>query len=324
MYLLLGAVLISTVMGWWEKWPTLFYGSLFLSIFVFTIIELRNIMNHNGVFKTSMKAMSPTKCFLIHKLWSSPYSVSWTTAAFRFIAGMLSLVSIFISWNYKESFLKGHYWFTSFFWCLTACIWLISLIPNFLCLIQCASNPILHKIPNLNISEKELILRFRKVISLWFVHDIVVGIFWIYLSLMLYDLSDDNDDSEWRTIFLSMMSWHIIIIILYNIYFKHLWSLDPFVKKNPHIVEPLCSEKFAPEIWTTIRICCFIGIYIIIIMRFQKENLLEMGFDSLLHVIIIILCIVIASFSKTLTFPKNTKEMSIKTVNTNLNTDLDF
>ena len=324
MYLLLGAALISAVMGWWEKWPTLFYGSIFISIFVFTIIELRNIMNHNGVFKTSMKAMSPTKCFLIHRVWSSPDSVIWTTSAFRFIAGLLSLVSIYISWNYKESFLKGHYWFTSFFWCLTSCVWLISLIPNFMCLIQCASNPLLRRIPNLNISEKDLILRFRKVISLWFVHDLVVGIFWIYLSLMLYDLSDDNDDSEWRNIFLSMISWHIIIIILYNIYFKQLWSLDPIIKINPHIVEPLCSEKFAHEIWTTIRICCFVGIYIIIIMRFQKDNLLEMGFDSPLHVIILNICIVIASFSKTLTFPKNTKEMTIKTVNTNLNTDLDF
>ncbi len=321
MYLLLGAAFISTVLGWWEKWPTLFYGSLFISIFIFTIIELMNIMNHNGVFKTSMKAMSPTKCFLIHKVWSSPDSVLWTTGVIRFIAGILASVSIYISWAYKKSFLKGHYWFITFFWCLTSCTWIISLMPNFLCLIQCASNPILRKISNLNITENELILRFRKVISLWFVHDIVIGIFWIYLSLMLFDLSDDNDDSEWRTIFLSMLSWHIIIIILYNIYFKQLWSLDPILKKNPHMVEPMCSDKFANEIWTTIRICCYIGIYIVIILRLQTDNILDMGFESSLHVIILIICITISSFSKTLTFPKNT---NITKNDKKSNADLDF
>ena len=144
--------------------------------------------------------------------------------------------------------------------------------------------------------------------TLWLVHDVVLGSFWFYLAFMLYDLTDDQDDSEWRTIFLSMLSWHIIIIVLYQCYFKTMWSLYPYTPLETKS-KPCCSPQQSPKIWSWIRIASFIGVYIVIILRIQKDNLLSMQFESLLHAVIASILVALACLSYL--FPK--VERSTKT-----------
>ena len=119
---------------------------------------------------------------------------------------------------------------------------------------------------------------------------------------MLYDLTDDQDDSEWRTIFLSMLSWHIIIIVLYQCYFKHMWSLKPRQKTQSRS-RPCCSPENSSKIWSWIQIFCMVGIYVVVILRMQQSNLIQLGFDSPLHAIAASILVMVICFSYTINAP---------------------
>ena len=322
MHLLFAGSVIFAAVGWWEAWPTLFLGSVGISILLLTFLHQSETFAANGFFRTAEKAMPITECCLVHKLWSYPESVSWTTKAFRIVAGLLAALSTYITWNHRKSFLQHRYWFVSAAWTLTSIVWLISCIPLFICLVQCAANDRPRRVANLNISERELILRFRKVYSLWFLHDVVVGIFWLYLSLMLYDLADDQDDSEWRTIFLSMLSWHIIIVILYHCYFQSSMSLEPY-STHKDGSRPCCAPSETMYLWTVVRIACFIGIYVIVILRMQHDSLLTMGFHTLLRLVLFSIFVMLAAISKTVVPPK-VKRMPVPSAPKDPERSLDF
>ena len=91
-------------------------------------------------------------------------------------------------------------------------------VPYFICLIQCAEEKVKKDKDIDNDVDKQL-YSFRKYVAMWLVHDVVLGLFWLYLSITLHHLLKD-DDSEWRTIFLSMISWHIIVFVIRELYFS--------------------------------------------------------------------------------------------------------
>jgi hypothetical protein len=160
---------------------------------------------------------------------------------------------------------------------------------------------------------------------MWIIHDLFLGIFWMYLSLMLYDLTDDEDDSEWRTIFLSMLSWHIVVIILRQIYFKGTWSLNKVTKPSSERVSPCCSNENAEHWWDITRILCFVLIYGVFILRMQSGSLINMG-CSLESVVLFILSIILVCISKeihgkspTEAFTKTSDKLRVTKL-----TDLDF
>lgn len=45
-------------------------------------------------------------------------------------------------------------------------------------------------------------------------HDIILGWIWIVLSLTFHDVIDDNDDKQWRSLFCSMIMFHIILMLI--------------------------------------------------------------------------------------------------------------
>lgn len=158
----------------------------------------------------------------------------------------------------------------------------------FICLIQCAAASKYRSVKT-KIGSSELILRFRKVYALWLVHDVTLGIFWLYLSVMLFDLADDADDSEWRTIFLSMLSWHIIVVAIHELYFKQLFTLEPY-RIRPRTSTPCCGPRNAGPIWSAVTIASYVGMYAIVIIRVQKGSLMSMGMDSILSPVLFSVC----------------------------------
>lgn len=301
MYLLLGLALIGSMVAWEMKWSILFYGSIGLVILFMTWIDATKKYGSDSIFYKSILVMPKTDCFCVHQVWSDPKSVHWVTRGLRVCAGLLAAASTAISWTRRDAFIQQRVWFVSAAWCLTSVVWLISCIPVALCLIQCAADDRgLKKLPGkLGISEQELVLRFRRVQSLWLLHDIVLGLFWFYLGFMLYDLTDDQDDSEWRTIFLSMLSWHIIVLVLYQCYFKSMWSLKPPQRLQKRS-RPCCSPENSGKIWSWIQILCMVGIYVVVILRMQQSNLVSMGFDSPLHPIAASILVMVTCISYTI------------------------
>lgn len=285
---LLGLTLCAAVLGWWELWPTLFYGSLGMSVIIMTCIDAIFTYGTGANFHRAIHAMPKTKC-CAHELLSDPKHVQWTTRALRIVAGLCATASLFVSWSRRHAFVDKRVWFVSAAWCVTAIAWIVSCIPVFLCLIQCAAN-------DASAEPNPYVLRFRRVSALWLLHDIVLGSFWVYLSFMLYDLTDDQDDSEWRTIFLSMLSWHIIVVVIHQCY------CPPGGLQKAHNLQrskPCCTPEAANRIWSWVRILCFIGSYAIIIMRIQQGDLIFMGFDETLHVVLLFVLILVACSSNT-------------------------
>ena len=227
--------------------------------------------------------MKKTDCCLLHDFWSDPISVQWITVMFRVLAAMIALAAVATSWFERHRFLEGHSSTVATVWASASVCWLISCIPLVVCLIHCAATTTFKHDASLNIPSEELVLRFRKVYSLWTLHDIVLGIFWLYLSVMIYDLADDEDDSEWRTIFLSMLSWHIVVVVLHYMYFKPFSDVNKESKRSDG---PCCVPRNAEYVWSFFTICAYIGMYTVVIRRMQRPNLLDLGTDSMMDPIV--------------------------------------
>ena len=308
MYILLGVTLSMAIWAWWALSPMLFYGSLLISILVLTYVDMNNVLAKDSLFIKSIRIMKKTDCCLLHDLWSDPNSVRWIMIMFRLLSAMMAVAAIIVSWDQRKHFLDGHYVIIASVWSAVSIFWIISCLPVVICLLQCAANPTFRGDVAYNVDSSELILRFRKIYFLWTMHDLVLGIFWLYLAIMVYDLADDQDDSEWRTIFLSMLSWHIIIVIIYEMYMKPMWSSEP-IQKRKRGSSACCAPENAKNIWSALTIIAYIGMYIIVLLRMQKPNLLEMGLSSVVHPVLFSLCQLAFVFGK---YYKVTKKTTVR------------
>ncbi len=296
MYFLFALSSILAMWAWWLAWPGFFFIFLGVSIFLLAYIDLESLYLESKFYSTSIKTMTKTRCCLMHDLWSQPSSVRWTCILFRGLSATLAINACAISSLERNRFLKKKYFSVTICWASVACTWLLSCFPMFICLIQCAAST-KYRTTNTQIPPREIILRFRKVYSLWLLHDVVLGIFWLYLAIMLYDLCDDEDDSEWRTIFLSMLSWHILVISFHELYVKKYYSL----KNTQHTDSkstPCCGPSNAKIIWSFLTIGSFVGIYVLIIQRMQDGSLLQMGTKDISTPIFFSLCFVVFVVSK--------------------------
>lgn len=295
MYFLISTGAIASVISWYLASYSFFMISVATTIIIATytgfLVYNKDTFIHQCVF-----VMQKTECCCVHKLWSDPKSVIWSTNFIKTTAGILAAVAIQNSWQYAKAFKDGSYITVTLLWILTVVLWFLSSVPTFICLIQCAAidgkkppNPIHVAGTTLTMGQKitvddkhikmvdgkTLIIRFRKVKSLELLHDVVIGIFWLYLILTLYDLIDDDDDSEWRTIFLSMMSWHIVFVTLYHIYLKQIRSCVHITRAEKS--RPCCAPSEADKWWSITQLLGFAAIYIAIIWRMKEPTLTDMG-----------------------------------------------
>ena len=296
MYILLSTALISCGIGWYSESALIWLASFAVSIFLMLYTNMGHLF-YDPFLLTSLNVMSDTKCCLSGAACSSPKSALTSFCVLRASAGFSAITAVVVTWLNRSSFMDNKYSLITIMWCVTSGLWILSCIPLAMCLIQCASNPTLNDKKKLAIRNDTLILRFRKAITMWIIHDLFLGIFWMYLSVMLYDLTDDEDDSEWRTIFLSMLSWHIVVIVLRQIYFKGTWSLDAAHKIKDEHVRPCCSLENKDHWWDITRILCFVAIYAVFIIRMQSGSLINMG-CSVESVILFILAIIVVCISK--------------------------
>ena len=300
MYFFLGAASITSIVAWYMSMPTFFTFAVAATIFIATYNHIAH--EKEDIFmEQAIYCMSKTECCCMHKLWSDPRSVVWTTTGFKILSGAVGAIATVNTWGSSHVFVNGHYFIVTVVWVISVILWFISCIPIFICLIQCAAEEIKQKHPkpiqigdkdNFQIlrygqelivdgktvslvSGKDLIVRFRSCMAIQLTHDIVIGIFWMYLSLMLYDLSDDEDDSEWRTIFLSMMSWHIVYITLYHIYLKEIRSCVLVSRINKS--RPCCAPSEADKWWSVAQLLGLASVYIGFIWRMREPTLTDLG-----------------------------------------------
>lgn len=293
-WLLTCGSLISSIICWYSNNSQLFLLSIALSIAFFTTVNIYDLWNDAFLTKSYKSMAKDKRCCLDWFDWSSPDSVLWLTCAFRVLASSMAIVACYISWLQRENFWKDKYYtMVTGFWCIPPVLWLMSTIPHLICLVQCA------------VGNNVKLFVFRKRVTIWILHDIILGVFWLYLASMLYDLADDQDDSEWRTIFLSMLSWHIVIVILQQIYFTDVWSGSLNVS--------CCDPKMIPRWKVFVKILSLGIIYSVIMMILKTNESIKME-CSLVSVIIFSIAVVVGCISKITR--KSQQTISIKPIRT--------
>lgn len=198
--------------AWYNEAIDAWFGGLGLTAICFTGVSLAELLT-STFLRVSYRAMpAETKCCIPRFGCASPRSILFLTCMFRGLAGLTAAASFYVTWTARETFWAGHTTVVIAMWVVTSGLWLLSCVPHFVALLQCAAT-----------QESKHILRFRKRVTIWLIHDVVLGVFWLYLACMLDHLLKD-DDSEWRTVFLSMLSWHIIIFVCRQLYMSDMWS----------------------------------------------------------------------------------------------------
>lgn len=296
MYFFLAVSAITSAVAWYMSMQTFFTISVATTIFITTYNYILD-RKEDIFMEQAIHCMTETECCCIHKLWSNPDSIGWTTTAFKILAGITTTIATLNTHIYSQSFANEHYFIVSAVWAIAIIMWFLSCVPIFICLIQCAAKEMSSKTPKpiqignklltygqkVTVDEKtiriisgsDLIVRFRVCMTVQLIHDIVIGVFWLYLALMLYDISDDNDDSEWRTIFLSMMSWHIVFVTLHHIYLKEIRSCVTITRVNKS--RPCCAPSEADKWWSFTQLIGLASIYTGFIWRMREPTLTDMG-----------------------------------------------
>jgi hypothetical protein len=282
MLLLLSISMCVVGTAWYMANADAFFVSLFVAILSATVHDMYEC-SHDTFLRDSLSKLKKTPCCIFSESFNDPLYVLRWTIALRCLTGILAATSVLISWYFKGSFATGHYLVVSGSWCVVCVCWILSCVPLIISLMQCAA-----------VTDSKTAVQYRKVVFVWILHDIFLGLFWLYLSLMLYDLADDNDDSEWRTIFLSMLSWHIIILILHRIYMKGTRESN----YHSHKCSTCCGPNTKSTWLDIFLLLSFLCIYRTVIVRLQRNNLISMGMSET-YIALYVAAIALAYFCKT-------------------------
>lgn len=277
----LTGALLSSVWFWYKCQVELWFVSIFVTVLTATLYDMQQCLN-DPFLSQALQTMKQTPCCTMTDHFKDPRYVLRATAALRVLTGLLAGAAIVISCYFKEDFSTGHYLVVSGSWVTVCLCWFLSCLPLVVSLLQCAAA-----------TTTATAVEYRKVVTVWVVHDLFLGAFWLYLSIMLYDLADDGDDSEWRTIFLSMISWHLIILVLHQIYMR---------KSKAHLQLPTgttCCGPDSVDHWLRLfLLLSFVGLYVVVISRMQRNDLGKMGL-TVGQLCLFVLSTVVAFFCKT-------------------------
>ncbi len=269
LYVCLATSLSGGMIFWYEQSMYLWLLSLLCSVFIYNIIHNVELW-FSPLFNNAFMYMGSNHQCCCHGKCSKPqHSTTWIVIL-RTLGGLFACISLFYSIaniNHIDiTMLKV-------LWGISSSFWLISCIPMIVCLVQCAAH-----LKDDSQKTIKTIKHFRTRIALRIVHDVMLGIFWFYLAFMLdklFDIEDviDEDEDvthveEWRIIFMSMISWHLVIVLIREIYFS----------EKTYIYKGGCCDTKNLWVWFKLtRVASLILIYTIIIYRVDKPVLYTMG-----------------------------------------------
>ena len=247
-------VLASMASGvfWYMVEVDLWYLSVLIALLSLTKYDYDTYVT-STVMREGLNDMSKTKCCNL-EYFQDPKSIKTLTLTLRSVTGLMASVALVITYISKDNIVE-QIELVSTCWTIVCIFWFLAVVPLFVSLLQCAAA-----------KSTPSILRYRRITSVYILHDLFLGGFWIYLSTMLHDLVDDVDDTEWRKIFLSMLWWHLIVLVCLAV---------NRVPKKPKMTTccGLNTITFWQEFFLLLSIFC---IYLVIIYRMRFDKLTDM------------------------------------------------
>ena len=242
--IILGNVAVA---AWCAQQEGLWWLSVAGLLLCWTWSHVQQIM-HDAQLTAMIKTLSsPECCFSGCALRSAADARRWT-GGLRLAAGGAAAVSAVLSWYVDHVEVRV-------LWSCTVGLWLASCIPMIVTLFQCAAAE----------SENKQVHRFRATVAIWMLHDVLLGGFWLYLATTLDNM---ENDSEWCKILLSMISWHILVLILRTFFVFHTSS---------HKTQPCCGPGAQPAWWRALQFLAFMVLYLVIVERVRQHQLRDMG-----------------------------------------------
>ena len=282
-------VLSSMASGlfWYMAEADLWYLSILFALLSLTKYDYDTYMSSIDI-KKGLATMEKTQCCDMNFL-QNPKLIKTYTLVLRSITGLLACGALVSTYYYTDDSTDENIAIISTFWVVVCLFWFISMVPTLISLLQCAAAK---STPD--------IIRYRTLMSIYLLHDLFLGVFWAYLSFELYDLFNDQNDKEWRKIFLSMLWWHLII----------LSGLALYASPKQVVKRKTCCGRNTLNGWKQFFLLFSIFcIYIVIINRMREDTLINMKMP-LSSLVIFELSLVIGYFCKRNTFVRG-KSVSI-------------
>lgn len=291
-----------SLVGWSTRHTGLWLMAAAGAIFLFTYDHVYHIWTSTFLKKTLAKLSRVDCCIHCLPFRHAPTALR-LLCWIRTVAGMTAAIGAILGWAY--GFNKNNTLRMCIVWSTTVILWLISCVPMTVTLLQCAA---------VSTKNKD-IFRFRGLVTTWLIHDITLGGFWLYLAIALPDIVDDNDDSEWCTIFLSMISWHIVVLAVQTFFIESSWKENDLTGDDSK-TGPCCGAKSAVAWWRALHFACMGVVYILVVQRVQEHHLDNMGL-SVSASVTFGLCIVCIIFSRRILLRdvSNSKQWSVRTEN---------
>ena len=293
LYVLCAGAMTLAMTGWYLVHASYWWIGLIAAATCLTLIHTYTCATHPFLVK-SIDSMKPTPCCIKWSCLAAPQSILSYTSMLRGLVGIQTIVILLYTWQYTPRDIAT----LQFAWSIVSASWLCSCVPLIVSMMQCAMQPNLHA--------------YRKGIFIWLLQDVVLGFFWLELSIHLDDLLDGHDDSEWRTLFMSMISWHIVIVTIHELYFSHLWDgsgRHVSQKKEAPRLKPCFDANHMDKWWTCLHIVAWFVLYGIVLHRLNQHHLLLMGctVEQYIGAVISIFAIALARRSRTVRRPVKTR-----------------
>ena len=290
---------MANVVFWYMAAVDWWYFTLLLALISLSKYDYDTYMTSSDI-QRGIKDMRQTKCCNI-TYFQDPKLIKTSSRNMRVLTGILACLALVLTFFFKDD-IESNIDFISTCWIVVSLSWLLSIIPQFISLLQCAAS-----------KTTPAIIKYRMLMSVYILHDVFLGVFWLYLSSMLYDLFDDVDDTEWRKIFLSMLWWHLLILCCLAV------NRMP-VKTTTQSCCGAGTMSYGQEFFLLVSIFC---IYLVIIYRLRFDQLTDMKlpFSSLLVFEISLIVIYFCKKNQRLLAKENVKRSSAEFSQTDENYD---
>lgn len=255
LYLLLSMAMTVALVGWFAQMADMWHSGLVTTAFIYNLIHCYE-WTTSGQIRQGKKAMRAVESCCCEQyarcggLWGSS-SAAFTCLTLIRGAGGLVATAAFMGPVYDDATIR-------ILWLVSVSLWLASCVPGIVCLVQCAAYA--------KDKDDKFLKHFRSQLALRLMHDVMLGIFWLYLALRIDDILGNataEDEQEWHTIFMSMLSWHLVVILVRDIYFS----------KTTRFISGGCCDKSNAHLWIkSVRIIAIIGLYAVVIHRVNDSS----------------------------------------------------
>ena len=234
------------------RWPTCFSG-LATTAFIYNIIHCYE-WTSSGHIRQGQNAMQNVRTCCCEQyakcggLWGSPSAAFACLILLRGAGGLVATAAFMVP-VFDDATIR-------LLWRVSVSLWLVSCAPGIVCLVQCAAYA--------KDKHVKFLKHFRSQLALRLMHDVMLGIFWLYLALRIDDVL--GGAPKRRTGMAHDFHVHVVVAPCCRTHARHLFS------KTTRFITSGCCDESNAHLWIkSMRILAIVGLYAVVIHRVNDD-----------------------------------------------------